>query len=119
MEGEKFIFASLSQESVREMTEGMAIYGYEDGHKMIGVASSVDEVRQIFSKGIPTLALVDESTLGEELRRKMTILIRRLSPGTHIVSLSDTVEPWSDSTWPREPKVEIFRRITQFQHPQG
>lgn len=93
------------------------MFGKKDGHKVVGVAESVEGVKGLLEKGLkPSVALVDNFYGDGE---KAAEIIRKLSPETKIVSFSnDDNLTWGDENWPKSTgdiKV-LVARLTSLKH---
>ena len=88
---------SFTREGMRETIE---LFGEEDGHQVVGEASSLAQVEELLKGGLrPTLAIIDANMPNRGDGEKAAAVIRQISPETKIVSHSSQLQTWGDVNW--------------------
>lgn len=93
-------------------------FGEKDGHKIIGEASSIEEVEALLKEGLkPSVAFVDGKFLERGDGEKVAAIIRKLSPETFIISLSSELQEWGNENWIKNfGNKEFVEALTKLQH---
>lgn len=119
MKNERLLIADDKYITLITLSRGIEYFGKEDGHIVVGKASSVDEVRSLIEGGLrPTVAIVDHRFPYIGAGEEASEIIRKLSPETKIVSFSSDSElKWGDENWNKEmdPK-QLVDALTNLQH---
>ena len=103
------------QQGIKSILEA---FGPEDGHKIVGQASSVSEVEELLNGGLrPTVALVDGNFPNRGDGKKAAEIIRRLSPETKIIAFSTDPQDYGDEQWNKHMSGrELTVMLTNLQH---
>lgn len=85
----------------------------EDGHEIVGRATSVAEVKQLIEDGVePTVAILDASMPSTGDGERAAAIIRGNLPSTKIVSFSVFRQSWGDKNWEKGMRTdEILESI--------
>lgn len=119
MKNERILVADDDKDYRESLVFSLNLLGEEDGHRVIGEASSVNEVETLLQNGLkPTVAFVDNSFYGQSQGDQVAQLIRQFSPETIIISNSmDTDFDWADQNWGKCMGAdERMKRLTELQH---
>lgn len=118
MKNERVLIAddqSIVIDQVRRVIEN---YGKSDGHKVVGEATSVSEVKKILNEGLrPTVALVDGNFPLKGDGEKAAAIIKKLSPDTTIIAFSSTPQNYGDDQWNKHmSKDDLIDCLTNLEH---
>lgn len=119
MKNERIFLVDNMEMALDGFAKGIELFGDEDGHKVIGKASSVKEVETLMKTGIkPTVALVDHRfpMIGDGQRAAE--IIKQHSPETFIISFSsDTGLTWGQENWYKAIRLaDLVKALTDLQH---
>jgi len=117
MENERILVAD--DMSADQTAEGIEMAGKADGHQVVGIACSKEQLEDLLNGGLsPSIALVDSNFPLPNDGREAANIIRRLSPKTFVISLSSEIQKWGDKNWSKSytSYKELVERITKLQH---
>ena len=118
MKNEQILIADDKESHLKQLLIGIPVIS-EDGHVVVGTASSVEEVKKLIEDGLkPTIALVDHRFPGVGDGQKAADIIRKFSPETIIVSFSSDPDlRWGDDNWHKGISIaELVKALTNLQH---
>jgi CheY-like chemotaxis protein len=118
VENERILVADDDKTYRRSLSMVIKVFGEEDSHKVVGEASSKEEVEAILKGGLrPSIALVDGKFPSYGDGEEAAAIIRKLSPETFIISLSSDLQTWGDENLVKNLSAkELVELITKLQH---
>lgn len=118
MKGEKLLVADDQAVCRQGISMIIESWGDKDGHKIIGEASSKEEVETLLKGGLrPSVAFVDGKFPNYGDGEEAAGIIRKLSPKTFIISLSSELQKWGDENWIKNfTGKEFVESLTNLQH---
>jgi len=119
MKGERILHADDSSVARDGLQVIIDSWGSNDGHKIIGSASSAEEVLGLLNKGLrPSVAIIDNKMPNIGDGERVAKIIREISSQTIIVSMSsDDGVIWGDYNLRKQFRAEDFVKfLTELQH---
>lgn len=118
MKNERILIADDNADIKKILSDVVEAFGDEDGHKVVGEASSKEEVEVILKGGLrPSIALIDGKFPNYGDGEQAAAIIRKLSPETFIISLSSDLQKWGDENWVKNYGAkELVEALTKLQH---
>jgi DNA-binding NarL/FixJ family response regulator len=118
MKNERILIADDQEIVMNALFDVISLFGEEDGHAVVGQASSVSEVEGLLKKGLkPTVALVDGNFPNYGDGDKAANIIRRLSPETKIIAFSSSPQKYGDEQWNKHSSAkELVQNLTNLKH---
>jgi CheY-like chemotaxis protein len=119
MKNERILLVDDQKINTQTLQDYLPAYNPEDGHLIVGVANSLDELSKLMQSGLnPSLAIVDNRMPKDGDGQKAAKIIRQHSPDTLIASYSsDDNITWGDFNFKKGMKLaDLASAITAIEH---